>query len=402
MQGAAPSAADLSAIGAGEFAALMAPLGPFGHAPHILAGVSGGPHSLALVLLLRDWAAARGGTCIPAIIEHGLRPDSAAEADGVARMLAGQGLAPRIVPLGLAGGSAVQHRAREARMAALLSLACEMGASWVALGHHQGDQAETLVLRALAGSGPSGLASMAPARATAAALILRPLLGQAPARLEAVVAAHGLVPVRDPSNHDWRFSRVRLRCVVEDAAPALAHAARAFAIRRIQGEAAQAARLAACTTLHPEGFARIDLTALGQDSVAGAALATLVRLLGAGRYPPNACAIRALLARGQGTLGGVQLARDGVLAREVASLAAPVPAEAGRLWDGRWRVESAIPGGEIGALGADVPRIALPRWMPARVACGLPALRRNGMLVAVPSLGYGCVGIRLRFAPPYR
>ncbi|MBR0678837.1 tRNA lysidine(34) synthetase TilS, partial [Roseomonas alkaliterrae] len=54
----------------------MAPLGPFGPAPRIAAGVSGGPHSLALALLAAGWARARGGDLLALIAEHGLRPES--------------------------------------------------------------------------------------------------------------------------------------------------------------------------------------------------------------------------------------------------------------------------------------------------------------------------------------
>ncbi|MCO6420058.1 tRNA lysidine(34) synthetase TilS, partial [Siccirubricoccus sp. KC 17139] len=82
-----------------------------------------------------------------------------------------------------------QARAREARLAALLAACHEAGRPWLLLGHHRADQAETLLFRALRGSGPAGLAGMAPARPAVEALLLRPLLGTPPARLEAVVAA---------------------------------------------------------------------------------------------------------------------------------------------------------------------------------------------------------------------
>lgn len=412
MPGAAPSAGDpfagrqLTALSDAAFAALMAPLGPFGPSPEIMAGVSGGPHSLALALLLHRWARARGGTCLPVVVEHGLRAESAAEAAGVAALLAGQGMAPAVLPLGLPGGPGLQARARAGRYVALLGHAAALGVPYLALGHHAGDQAETLLLRAGDGSGPAGLAGMAAWRAAGAAVILRPLLGVPPARLEAVVAAAGLVPVRDPSNADPRFTRIRLRSALAEAPAAeaaLGRAAGLFATQRAAVEAAQAARLGRCLTLHPEGFARIDLAALGRDAVAVAAFGQALRLVGGGEYAPGAAALRHLLHQGAGTLQGVQLGADGVLAREVASLAPPQAARPGLLWDRRWLVEATPPELEIGALGPAGEGPARPAWMPARVHQGLPALRAQGKLVAVPALGYAPLGpvpgLRLRLAP---
>lgn len=419
MRAAAPSAAearhgtlmaDAAPLEAGTFAALMAPLGPFGPAPRLLAGVSGGPHSLALALLADDWARVRGGSLLAVVCDHGLRPDSTAEAEGVAAMLARRGIAARIVPLGLAPGPAMQERARAARLAALLAACLAEGAPWLLLGHHRADQAETVLQRALAGSGPAGLAGMAAARDAPEALVLRPLLGIAPARLEAVVAAAGLSPVRDPTNADPRFDRPRLRAVLGDpggegaAAAALAEAAARFGLRRRAAEAAIACRLAACATLHEEGFARLDLPALGRDGVAEAVLGLLVRLVGGAAYAPARQGVRALLARGEGTLGGVVLRRSGLLLREAAALAPGVPAAPGAVWDGRFRLAGpGLPGAVLGAAGEAARRLPRPRWMPAQVVPTLPALHCNEKLAVVPALSYPSRDMAehhaVRFAP---
>lgn len=407
----------------------MARFGPFGPAPALAAGVSGGPHSLALALLAAAWARARGGDLLALIVEHGLRPDSAAEAAHVVAMLQARGIPSRILPLGLRPGPAVQARARAARLEALLAAAGAAGRVWLLLGQHAGDQAETLLLRGLAGSGGGGLAGMAPLRATAPALLLRPLLGAGPARLEATVAAAGLTPVRDPSNADPRSSRVRVRAALS-AAPvardALVAASLGFGRRRATREAAVAARLAGAAVLHATGDASLDLAALGDDAVADAALAALVRAVGGGAYAPAAAATAALRRRGGGTLGGTRLRRAGLrhhLAREAAAVAPPVAALPGALWDGRWRLDG--PGDAacmLGALGPgrgateraaacalggpgtrpDGRASELPR-LPAAVRTSLPAIRRDGALVAVPPLDYPdpatCRRFVLRFAP---
>jgi tRNA(Ile)-lysidine synthase len=415
MRAAAPPAASraggLPAPGAaaplteGDFAALMAPLGPFGPAPVLLAGVSGGPHSLALALLADRWARARGGRLLALVCDHGLRPDSGAEAAGVAAMLARRGIVARIESLGLAPGPAAQERARGARLACLLRACRAEGAPWLLLGHHRADQAETLLLRALSGSGPTGLAAMAPARAQAEALVLRPLLGLAPARLEAVVAAAGLDPVRDPSNRDARFTRIRLRGTLgEDAIRVLAETAARFGQRRARMAAQVAERLAAAALLHEAGFARLDMASLGTDAVGRGALAALVRAVAGAPYPPPEAAVARLLARGQGTLAGVVLRRGGLLLREAAALGPPVEARPGAVWDRRFRlVGPAPPGAMLGAAGEGARRLPRPGWLPPGVVPTLPALHVQGTLAEVPALAYRAAACgaesAFRFAP---
>lgn len=393
--GLAPSAAD--PLSAEEFAGLMAPLGPFGQAPRLAAGVSGGPDSLALALLADIWARARGGSLLALVADHGLRPDSAAEAKATLRQLARLGIPARLLPLRLAPGPALQERARDARLAALLAACAEAGAPWLLLGHHLADQAETLLFRVLRGSGASGLAAIPPVRATAEALILRPLLPIPPARLASTAA--GLAPIRDPSNTDPRFARARLRALLDPAsAEALAEAAAAFARRRMRREAALAIRLAACATIRPAGFAEIDPAALGTDALADALLARLVQAIAGARHAPPAAAVAALRGRGEGTLAGTWLRpRRGawLLIREPAGLAPPVEALHGALWDRRFRLAGpGAPGHSLGALGpAEAARLrracspGVPAW-PAALLAGLPAIRGNGMLVAVPALDY--------------
>lgn len=397
-----------------EFAALMAPLGPFGPAPAVAAGVSGGPHSLALALLTQRWAGARGGSLLALIVDHGLRPDSATEATHVAALLAGQGIRAEVLTLALLPGPALQERAREARLAALLGACAREGRPWLLLGQHRLDQAETLLFRALRGSGAAGLAAMAPLRLRAEALLLRPLLEVPPVRLESVLSAAGLAPVRDPSNLNPRFARIRLRQALADpggegaGTAALAEAATAFAIRAARQEAALAERLAQAVTLHPEGFAELEPTALGTDALAELALARLLRLLSGGSHAPARAAVAALLRRGAGTLGGVVLqgGRRWRLLRETSAMAGAVPATPGALWDGRFRLMGpGRAGHSIAALGGAVPPglRAAARRLPGAVLPTLPAIFCDGSLVMVPGLFYptaeACAPFRLAFAP---
>ncbi len=263
MTGAAP-------VTGAEFAALMAPLGPFSDL--IAVGCSGGPDSLALTRLADAWAQERRASVLALIVEHGLRVESAAEALALAAGLAAEGIAARILPLGLPPGPGMQERARRARRAALLAACREAGAPHLLLGHHAEDQAETVLFRALRGSGDAGLAGMAPLTVAAEALVLRPLLPVPKARLAESLEGWSIRPIQDPSNADPRFARARLRAA--STGPAMTEG---FARRRARMAAWVAGRLAASVRLLPEGCAEIMPDRLGRDIVARRLMAAPIR-----------------------------------------------------------------------------------------------------------------------------
>lgn len=372
-----------------EFAARMA---SFGMAPaRVAVAVSGGPHSLALAWLAQGWARQAGVGLIALIAEHGLRAGSAAEAAAVRDLLEGAGIASRILPLGLAAGPAMQERARHARLEALLAECEATDSRWLLLGHHRMDQAETVLLRAARGSGPFGLAGMPAMRQAAEAALLRPLLDTAPAVLEGICAAARWSPVRDPSNDDPTFARIRARHSLADPGgegprvAALVAAAHGFARRRIAMEEAMLARL---PPLRPDGTMRVTVADLGRDALAAILLGRLLRAVGGGRHTPARADVAALIEAGHGTLGGAWWRRDGWLVREPALVAPPMPAFAGAWWDGRFHLAQAMHGCLLGAYGRGGPRRA-----------ALPALWRDDELVAAPHLGVGQTLLDLTFRP---
>jgi tRNA(Ile)-lysidine synthase len=103
--------------------------------------------------------------------------------------------------------ASLEAAARAARYAALDAVADELGLAVVLLGHTARDQAETVLLRVLRGTGPAGLAAMAARRGR----YLRPLLGLPRAAIEAYAAARALPVIDDPMNRDPRLTRVRVR-----------------------------------------------------------------------------------------------------------------------------------------------------------------------------------------------
>ena len=176
--------------------------------------VSGGPDSLALLLLAR---AALPGRVEAATVDHGLRAESAQEADFVACLCVDLGIPHAILSVAVAPGN-TQDRARQARYTALDEWSAARGLSAIATAHHADDQAETLLMRLNRGSGLSGLAGVRPSTRIpgGTAALVRPLLGWRRAELMDVVVAAGVDPVQDPSNADRRFDRVRMREALRD------------------------------------------------------------------------------------------------------------------------------------------------------------------------------------------
>jgi len=171
--------------------------------------VSGGPDSLALLLLT---ASLGRGRFAVATVDHGLRPESAAEARLVADVCARLAVPHTTLSVTVEGGN-LQARAREARYDALARWAREQRLGAIATAHHADDQAETLLMRLNRGSGVAGLAGVRRESypfGDGMALV-RPLLGWRKAELEALVSEAGLAPVRDSSNDNPAFDRVRVR-----------------------------------------------------------------------------------------------------------------------------------------------------------------------------------------------
>lgn len=131
-----------------------------GAAPRALGvALSGGGDSTALALLAADWTQRRGVPLLGITVDHGLRPDSGAEAAAAAALCARLGFAHRTLrwqDRGAAGN--LQDRARRARLDLIGGCARAEGLEAVLLGHTRDDQAETVLLRLLRGSGEIGRA----------------------------------------------------------------------------------------------------------------------------------------------------------------------------------------------------------------------------------------------------
>ncbi|HLB55692.1 MAG TPA: tRNA lysidine(34) synthetase TilS [Gemmatimonadales bacterium] len=171
-----------------------------------LAAVSGGADSLALLDLLARSPAASGFSLHVAHLDHGIHPQSAQAAEAVRAVVATYGLPFHVGRLGL-GPGASETAARAARYAWLRQKADELGADLIFTAHHRDDQVETVLMRVLNGSGPAGLAGMAPRTGR----IVRPLLSFRREELAAYARSLSLVPWEDPANRDPRHLRSWIR-----------------------------------------------------------------------------------------------------------------------------------------------------------------------------------------------
>lgn len=182
------------------------------HATGILAAVSGGPDSMAMMHLLARWGSERRPPVLIATVDHGLRPAAAEEAAFVGREAAGLGFSHRtLVWTGEKPRTGLQEEAREARYRLLVRLAREAGASHLVTAHTLDDQAETILMRLARGSGLKGLKGMRRERDLDGIVHVRPLLDHPKAALLDLCRRNGWRFVTDPSNADERFARVRWR-----------------------------------------------------------------------------------------------------------------------------------------------------------------------------------------------
>ncbi|MBY0363491.1 MAG: tRNA lysidine(34) synthetase TilS [Phreatobacter sp.] len=189
-------------------------LAPLSTQSALLLAVSGGPDSMGMLAAFLRWRDLGGAVPLIAVacVDHGLRPEAAAEAAAVMRAAAGVGLPAAVLRWeGEKPATGLQDAAREARYRLLGAHARDVGAGAVVVAHHLEDQAETVLMRLIRGSGPLGLKGMAVAGAHDGTSVLRPFLWVSKARLAATARAAGLTPVDDPSNGDVSYARVRIR-----------------------------------------------------------------------------------------------------------------------------------------------------------------------------------------------
>lgn len=388
-------------------------------APHgamLLAAVSGGADSLALLFALAELREVLGHRLTAAILHHGMRD----EADADVAMLQGvcDGMAVPLevgradVPaMAAARKISLEVAGREARYAFLYETAARCGAHALCTGHTLDDQAETVLLRVIFGTGLEGLGGIPPERrvqppeSLSPVWLWRPLLEVSRAGTQEYCAARGLNPVRDPANADPRYPRNRIRHdllprlerdynpAIREALARLADLARAeetvladladsvAAVRTVAGGGARVhiQPLLALPLAMRRRVARLFLRAAGGSGRA-LGFANVERLLDA-------------MARGEARRhldGGLEMTRDGEHAtlRPIGKVVAPEPFEIPLAVPGQTMlpvgalISEILPGGEVSESGpfeADLDADAVDAPLLARGRRAGDRMRPLGM-----------------------
>lgn len=368
----------------------------------VLAAVSGGGDSLALILLLHEYlrSLSRAPALLAVTIDHGLRSESAKEAHIVGKMMAAWEIPHRILtwtdPKPVSG---ISEAARNARINLLAQLAREVKTDMVLTGHTADDQAETVAMRLSRGTG-RGVAGIAPATLFENEIwFVRPLLSIRRNALRDFLRKREIGWIDDPSNWDQRFERSRVRQELqEEQVGSLLLKARAAAAERERADRKAAKLISGAVKRVAPGLLCLPLAALKQDFDIGVyALRILLAVAGSAAHLPDEHRTATLLHHckegSRTTLARAVIAcRKGnlYLYREYRNL--PRMRLRGVIeWDGRYRIhkKGASDGHTVAALGRshakemDVSSYAAPPGLVRAAFAAEPAVWK----------GKDCLGI---------
>lgn len=404
---------DSEPVAADEFAALMEAFAPLPPSRFAVA-VSGGPDSMALAYCVKRWS----DDGLALVVDHGLRPESATEAENTCKELSKLGMATEVLRWEHPPVVARLHvTAREARYGLLAEACRRHGIRDLLLAHQREDQAETILMRLAKGSGVDGLAGMKPETWVDGVRLMRPFLSMPKARLVATCRAANIEFLADPSNASEKFARGRLRRVLPLLEPEGLSVERLLDLGARAAEAREAldhytrALLRVASRRDEAGVIAVDLEHLraAPRAIAARALSACFRHINPAAYAPERaslmpvldalCGDRPMEAR---TLHGCGISKneaDALIMREYAAIGDANIIRAGETvtWDKRWNV----------TLGANAETVSytirplgnpthgvLDRLAPGlrhkvpqgRARAGLPSLWQADGLALIPSL----------------
>lgn len=184
---------------------------------NLAVAVSGGGDSMALAILLAEWAGDKGIQIHAITVDHGLRAEAADEAKFVAKTLKPYGIKHKILNWeGEKPSTKIQELAREARYKLMADYCAQKKITHLFLAHHGQDQIETILFRMAKGTGMDGLIGMRPVHVLENGLtLLRPLLTVSHSDLIATLEARKIGWIEDPSNENHKYARVRIRNIID-------------------------------------------------------------------------------------------------------------------------------------------------------------------------------------------
>ena len=323
----------------------------------IIVAVSGGSDSIALLLLVSSWAKSVDATIQVVTIDHGLRPEAAAEAGFVSGVSEGLGL-PHLTLAwdGIKPDSGISQAARNARYELLEEFALDIGAKTILVGHTANDQAETILMRNARGEegqqgrGLSGIAPLMllPKRTR----LVRPLLNVSRSELRAYLKEMNQSWIEDPSNSDEAYERVRIRNTLGDDQKRIAELCK-FA--KVSGELRKSIAVAASSILSEHvTFSQGPLYAIPEHALKDVPVAVkklvlqvMIAIAGGAAYFASEPSVAKLLCNDfedRMTLGHCVIEKNkGVLRfyREKRNLPSIIVGPGDHvLWDGRFTIEN--------------------------------------------------------------
>ncbi|MBV1925854.1 MAG: tRNA lysidine(34) synthetase TilS [Rhodobacteraceae bacterium] len=367
--------------------------------------VSGGGDSVALLHILSRCFDADDVQLFAATVDHGLRPESADEAQKVAELADSLGIAHSILKwTGWDGTGNLQNQAREARYQLLGKWAKANHISTILLGHTKDDQAETVLMRLGRSAGVDGLAGIPPRRVYEGVTITRPVLSLSRSELRDYLIRHGVNWIDDPSNDDSRFDRIKARKALDLLEPIgiTAESLDDVAQNMVSARAA----LDWYCFLAARESARVDggnivldqrKFRLMPDETARRLLVRTISWISGSDYPPRrAAVIKALDALRESraiTLGGCHVLpfRQAIWVCREFNAVHNTSCDSGQVWDQRWRLSGeGIENTELRALGHDGLK-QYPGWRdtarPAAALIASPSVWKGGDLLAAPFAG---------------
>lgn len=396
----------------------------------IAIAVSGGGDSMVMMHLAAGWARRFGIRLWPVTVDHGLRPESAAEAGLVADEAAGLGLSHSTLTWdGWDGTGNLQDNARRARLD--LIYRWRGPCQHVLMAHTLDDQAETLLMRLTRGSGVDGLAGMAARRAVPAPAqhrtitvvggppaptgvrdgrfwVLRPLLDVPREDLRHHAQVLKIPFIDDPSNDDTRFERVRTRKLIADAGldiGTLGQTARSMrrAQAALDARAMDVSHKIASSEAPMLGYASFD-----RDGLAGTEAETRLRLvadammdIASQPYRPRLGALEAAVetavSGGTATLHGCLIfaADERIQICRELNVVKDLSVDIDQFWDHRWQLmgpkDTAYSVRVLGAGGLSQISDWRETGLRREVLLVSPAIWQNDTLIAAPLAGYNNV-----------
>jgi len=372
---------------------------------------SGGPDSLALLLLAHDLATKTHQKIVVLTVDHGLRTTSHKEALYVQKVAQDLGIQHVILKWETKKPTTgIQEKARKARYDLLLKWCKDNQISTLLLGHHQQDQEETFWLRLSSGSGLEGLSGMKATVEREGILIYRPLLNFSKERLIATLRARNQEWIEDPSNKSPTYFRGRFRAHLKEEG--LTSERLTTVMEKLQEDAdfintSLTTALQNTVAVFEEGYFSLNREQFKSlhPALAKRMISLLIKWFSAAPYPPRSTQVEQALKKVQegrsftaGKAFWISKPKEILILREAAAMKEKIPLSSlnkPHLWDHRFWVSPSLkntfPQEEafLVPLGdASFPKEKIVSTIPSAIWSTLPAIEVKGKIVSIPHLCY--------------